>query len=226
MPSSTVNMPRPEIVEIRRTTRSGFSVVSNDSDKSKLFIACHERKDTPDIIIRDSTNAGPEAHGPYVAQAQLSSHGKDMKVFVGEGKDVHEWDWDIVRHSKEKNGVFRRSVDAFRFECTEPAATLEARSSKRRLVWSSHDKGFELTDETTGSAVLTTFWDKSTLGSVGVGKEMGRLVWHQSCSRQVVLAALVSIMGIVERKRRTMQQVSRAVAWQAGPGSGPVGNSG
>lgn len=207
--SQIQNSPRKAWLIIK-TSASGFDIIPGIRNAEPIFHV--NRPGLGVYLYRGASNRSPR-----LAQARLKlGSSRRMDIYVGSAKEPAEYDWDSVRYSKESQGFLRRAVEIWRFDAREPSSSV-----KRKLAWYSAHGDFVLKDEET-NVVLADHKDKSILGDCGYGSTLGTTAWNETCSEEVEVAALVTLMAILERRRGGARQVGRAIGSQAGSGYGPT----
>ena len=201
----------------------GASLTINhpDSQAALFFVGRYEKQNVSDVIIY----RGADSKAPYVAQAKFTAFKKDFHLYVGGLQIPDKDDWDVVRCASE--GRMFHS-DFCRFEVQLPPDDTNydrppgSRYSRRKLAWKkTHDprlgasrlsiRDFKLVDEASDEVVAVYL--ERAMGGV-MSKPQGRIHLREKFNEDAELATLVSLMAILERMRRHMRQLSRAVPAQ------------
>jgi hypothetical protein len=188
-------------------TSNGFSVT--EDERQMYYIGRYEIRDKPDLIIY----GGYDHSGPQLALARFIRFEKNFEIYLGGLKTPDKQDWDVVRCATEGR-LFH--TDFFRFEL--PADQHANDSRKRKVHWTkTHDsnlgasrfsiRDYKLMNEADDS--LYAAYIEHSLGTPG--KLKGRLKFYQPLHEYAELAALMVVMALIERQRRTLRQAGRAV---------------
>jgi len=206
-------LPIHKTCPIVKSTASGFDVLPSKSKNADPIYHIN-RPGTGVYLYRGSDNRSPR-----LAQARLNlGSSRRMDIYIGNSREPAEQDWEVVRYSKESHGFLKRATEIWRFDVREPGP---AGGIKRKLAWHSTHGNFALRDEET-DVVLADHADKSLMGDCGYGSTLGTTAWKEACSQEVEVAALVTLMAILERRRGGARQVGKALGSQVGNGFGPT----
>jgi hypothetical protein len=190
--------------------------------EARYYVGRYQVLDHPDVIL----HRGSERTCPVVGQATFESSDKDFIISVGEHAASSTGHQEIAR-CIGNNKLFGH--DGYQF--TVPAGTQarEGGSASTSLVWKhTHDshlgssmwrsKDFKLIDERTDE-VMAVYNNLSETDD-----EMGKLQWKVACSTGEEMRALIVLMAMFERIRRSKKQASRAsvVSAAQGPRKGKI----
>jgi hypothetical protein len=161
-----------------------------------------------------------------VGQATFERSDKDFVISVGESAVFSTGHQEIAR-CIGNNKLFGH--DGYQFSVFTSTSPRETDSTSVSLVWKhTHDshlgssmwrpKDFKLIDERTGE-VMAVYNNLSETDS-----EMGKLEWKVACSTGEEMRALIVLMAMFERTRRSKKQASRAAVVSAaqGPRKGKI----
>ena len=201
-----------------KSSASGFDVLPHKNATPVYHI---NRPGSGVLLYRGSSK-----RGSLLAQAKMKlGSSREMAIHIGSLKDPSAEEWDSVHHSKEGHGFLKRTTETWRFEVREPASATSSdtcpREMSRKLAWHTAHGNFVLRDEQT-DVVLADHTDKSILGDCGYGSTLGSTKWQEACAEEIVIAAFVTLMAILERRRGGARQVGRAIGSQVGNGFGPT----
>jgi hypothetical protein len=190
--------------------------------EARYYVGRYQVLNHPDVIL----HRGSERTCPVVGQATFESSDKDFIISVGEHAASSTGHQEIAR-CIGNNKLFGH--DGYQF--TVPAGTQarEGGSVPTSLIWKhTHDshlgssmwrpKDFKLIDEC-NDEVIAVYNNLSETDD-----EMGKLQWKVACSTSEEMRALIVLMAMFERIRRSKKQASRAsvVSAAQGPRKGKI----
>jgi len=206
-PKVTFDSMSPLHGHIYEVYNTGAGLDVTDGERQLFYISRHSQIDMPDLIV----HGGYDCHGPQLALVDISSRDHNIRIYLGGLRNPSLPDWDIVRCASDGK-LFHSSC--YRFDIT---SSLHGLLSKRRLYWQkTHDsklgasklsqKDFKLVDE--ADDTLLAVYTEHHLGTPG--KLKGKINFRTKLDDHTEVAALTTLMGIMEKARRVNAQRVRA----------------
>lgn len=194
----------PSSLHLHRT-RYGIEIFDPANLRaSRYYVGRYQVLDHPDVIL----HRGPDKSHPIVGQATFDHSHKDFVISVDES----------ARTSADRDEIVRCMSNAkfFSHDSYQFTIPVNSHAPEKSLVWKhTHNaqfgssawrpKDFKLAEEATGEVVAVYISLSDT------DSEMGRLDWKVSCSVDEEMRALVVLMALFERIRRSKKQAGRAV---------------
>jgi hypothetical protein len=212
----------PRFLQFHRTTHGIQIFGQAKPSEPRYYVGRYQVLDHPDVIL----HRGSDRTCPVVGQATFERSDKDFVISVGESAVFSTGHQEIAR-CIGNNKLFGH--DGYQFSVFTSTSTRETDSTSVSLVWKhTHDshlgssmwrpKDFKLIDERTGE-VMAVYNNLSETDS-----EMGKLEWKVACSTGEEMRALIVLMAMFERTRRSKKQASRAAVVSAaqGPRKGKI----
>ncbi|KAK4549930.1 hypothetical protein LTR36_005231 [Oleoguttula mirabilis] len=198
------NFPTYSIVSSH--TSSGLNITHDEHQL--YYIGRYDHQAKPELALY----GGYDAYGPQLALAKFGLREKDFAIYLGGLKHPGANDWDVVRHATDGR-LFHHPL--YRFEITSSTASTDDRAPrvKQRLHWQkTHEsklgasyfsmRDFKLVDEGGDDEVLAVFTDHG---------RAGKLEFRRRVDERVEIAALITLMAMVERMKRVVGAAAKAV---------------
>jgi hypothetical protein len=212
----------PKRLQFQRT-KYGIEILDQAKpSEPRYYVGRYQVLNHPDVIL----HRGSDRTCPVVGQATFDRSDKDFVTSVGEFAASSNGKQEIARCIGNSK-LFGH--DGYQFSVPISTPTRDAQSAATSLVWKhTHDshlgssmwrpKDFKLIDENTGE-VMAVYNNLSETDS-----EMGKLDWKVACSTDEEMRAIIVLMAMFERIRRSKKQASRAAVVSAaqGPRKGKI----
>jgi hypothetical protein len=212
----------PKRVKFQRT-KYGIEILDQAKpNETRYYVGRYQVLHHPDVIL----HRGSDRTCPVVGQATFDRSDKDFVTSVGESAASPNGKQEIAR-CIGNNKLFGH--DGYQFTVPADVQMREGGSAATSLIWKhTHDshlgssmwrpKDFKLVDEHTGE-VMAVYNNLSETDS-----EMGKLDWKVACSTGEEMRAIIVLMAMFERIRRSKKQASRAAVVSAaqGPSKGKI----
>lgn len=205
-------------------TKHGIQILdASATNKCRYYVGRFRVLDHPDVVLY----RGGDTRGPVVGQATFDRVEKDFIITIGESRAAPTSQEEVVRCISNQaffghdnyQFVVPRNADSGEISGQAPSITTYTwRRTHDTSLGSSRwkSKDFKLVDETTGE-VVAVYNHLSEAED-----EMGKLEWKLPRSPGHEIRALLVLMTLFERTRRSKKQASRAnvVGAPQGPGRG------
>jgi hypothetical protein len=217
-----ITQSAPKRLQFQRTNYGIEILDQAKPNETRYYVGRYQVLHHPDVIL----HRGSDRTCPVVGQATFDRSDKDFVTSLGEFAASSKGKQEIAT-CIGNNKLFGH--DGYQFTVPTTTVSGERNAAPTSLIWKhTHDshlgssmwrpKDFKLIDEHTGE-VMAVYNNLSETDS-----DMGKLDWKVACSIDEEMRAIIVLMAMFERIRRSKKQASRAAVVSAaqGPRKGKI----